>query len=114
MYKIIFADYNEFIKEVDKSIQRLKNDTDYYTAVFYGKYDYELIETPVSNAKRHCIDVQTLLMAYMQEHKSLLDIKDLLYNEYVQVKNKEYNLRWNDLEDIIKEILNILQGSDKE
>ena len=36
------------------------------------------------------------------------EVREYIEKEYVQVKNKEYNLSWNNLEYIIKEILEIL------
>ena len=36
------------------------------------------------------------------------EVRKYIEKEYVQVKNKEYNLSWNNLEYIIKEILEIL------
>ena len=42
------------------------------------------------------------------------EVRKYIEKEYVQVKNKEYNLSWNNLEYIIKEILEILdKGSDE-
>lgn len=36
------------------------------------------------------------------------EVRKYIEKEYVQVKNKEYNLSWNNLEYIIKEILDKL------
>ena len=56
---------------------------------------------------------------YEEEHKTtfeewkkainiIKEVREYIEKEYVQVKNKEYNLSWNNLEYIIKEILEIL------
>ena len=63
-----------------------------------------------------CMEKKKLKSQLQQKENIIKEIREYIEKEYVQVKNKEYNLSWNNLEYIIKEILEILDkaGSDKE
>jgi len=56
-----------------------------------------------------------LLEQKLQQKENIIkEVREYIETEYVQVKNKEYNLSWNNLEYIIKEIVEILdRGSDE-
>lgn len=55
-----------------------------------------------------------LLEQKLQQKENIIkEVREYIEKEYVQVKNKEYNLSWNNLEYIIKEILEILDKENK-
>lgn len=48
-----------------------------------------------------------------QKENIIKEVRECIEKEYVQMKNKEYNLSWNNLEYIIKELLEILDKENK-